>query len=143
MKELQILSADGKSGHVPLVEGKRITIGRSSASEFSFPDDNGLSRQHLAIEFEDGAWTLRDLGSKNGTILNGLKVTAPMPLKTGDRIVAGHLIVICGASPATATKPVVIFDPLEEEEVHIDWLEAQLDQIKQMGPQNYLVEQIH
>jgi bacterioferritin len=32
---------------------------------------------------------------------------------------------------------------LKEEEVHIDWLEAQLDQIKQMGSQNYLVEQIH
>jgi bacterioferritin len=34
-------------------------------------------------------------------------------------------------------------DILEEEEAHIDWVEAQLDQIKQMGPQNYLVEQIH
>ena len=32
---------------------------------------------------------------------------------------------------------------LKEEEDHIDWIEAQLDQIKQMGPQNYLVEQIY
>ncbi len=31
---------------------------------------------------------------------------------------------------------------LKEEEEHIDWIEAQLDQLKQMGPQNYLVEQI-
>ena len=31
---------------------------------------------------------------------------------------------------------------LKEEEDHIDWIEAQLDQIRQMGPQNYLVEQI-
>ena len=31
---------------------------------------------------------------------------------------------------------------LKDEEAHIDWIEAQLDQIKQMGSQNYLVEQI-
>jgi serine phosphatase RsbU (regulator of sigma subunit) len=117
MRDLQILSADGKSRVVPLEDGKRITIGRSSASDLCFPDDNGLSRQHLAIENSGGVWSLRDLGSKNGTVLNGVKVTSPMPLKPGDRIVAGHLIIICDGSPASVTKPVVIFDPLDEDEV--------------------------
>jgi bacterioferritin len=36
----------------------------------------------------------------------------------------------------------ILEDILKEEEDHIDWIEAQLDQIKQMGIQNYLVEQV-
>ena len=116
MRELQILSPDGKSRIVPL-EGKRITIGRSSASELCFPDDNGLSRQHLAIEPNNGQWAVRDLGSKNGTVLNGQKLSSPAPLKPGDRIMAGHLIIIIDAPTSTSTKPLVIFDPMDEDEV--------------------------
>jgi bacterioferritin len=36
----------------------------------------------------------------------------------------------------------ILEDTLKDEEDHIDWLEAQMDQIKQMGIQNYLVEQV-
>jgi serine phosphatase RsbU (regulator of sigma subunit) len=117
MRELQILSPDGKSRSVPLAETKRITIGRSSVADLCFPDDNGLSRQHFAVENEGGAWLLRDLGSKNGTTLNGARVTAPMPLKSGDRIMAGHLIVICDGGSGSSTRPLVFFDPQDEDEV--------------------------
>ncbi|HVW85967.1 MAG TPA: SpoIIE family protein phosphatase [Bryobacteraceae bacterium] len=119
MRELQILSPDGKSRLVPL-EGERITLGRSSAAELCFPDDTGLSRQHLAIEREgDNNWALIDLGSKNGTVLNGTRVAGRTLLKPGDRIMAGHLILTYDGAPTPSIRPVVIFDPLgEDADVH-------------------------
>jgi phosphoserine phosphatase RsbU/P len=112
MKELQILSPDGQSRFVPL-DGERVSLGRSSTAELAFPDDNGLSRQHLAIERDGDGWVLSDLGSKNGTMLNGIKIAERVSLKSGDRIAAGHLILIYDVS-SRAPKPVVVFDPGEE-----------------------------
>lgn len=117
MKEIQILSPDGKSRSVPL-EGVRITLGRSSAADLMFPEDNGLSRQHLAIENDGAGWVLSDLGSKNGTMLNGAKVAERTPLKSGDRIMAGHLVLIYDAVGTRASSPVVVFDPQDEQEEH-------------------------
>ena len=109
MKELQILSPDGQNRFIPL-DAERISLGRSSAAELSFPDDNGLSRQHLAIERDGDGWALRDLGSKNGTMLNGAKISGRTPLKSGDRITAGHLILVYDGASSNASKPVVVFD---------------------------------
>src|SRR4051812_6993970 len=117
MRELQILSPDGRSRAVPL-DGERLSLGRSTATELCFPDDTGLSRQHLVIERDGDGWALRDLGSKNGTILNGAKVTARMPLKPGDRIMAGHLILVYDSSQARPSKPVVIFDSQDDHDSH-------------------------
>jgi phosphoserine phosphatase RsbU/P len=115
MKELQILTPDGQNRFIPL-SADRISLGRSSAAELSFPDDGGLSRQHLAIERDGDGWALRDLGSKNGTMLNGAKVNGRMALKPGDRIAAGHLILIYDGSSSQIRQPVVVFDPREETE---------------------------
>jgi serine phosphatase RsbU (regulator of sigma subunit)/pSer/pThr/pTyr-binding forkhead associated (FHA) protein len=118
MNQLQILTPDGKSRVIQLA-GERLVLGRSSSVELCFADDNGLSRQHLAIEREGESWSVQDLASKNGTILNGAKVAERTPLKAGDRIMAGHLILIFNGGAGESTKPVVIFDPRgDEEEEH-------------------------
>jgi serine phosphatase RsbU (regulator of sigma subunit) len=109
-EELYILSPDGGTQTITLTRG--ILLGRSSAAEISFPEDTGLSRQHLAFEAEGDGWALRDLESKNGTTLNGVKVVSRAVLKPGDRIGAGHLVIIYDR--AGASKPVVVFDPAEE-----------------------------
>jgi serine phosphatase RsbU (regulator of sigma subunit) len=110
MKEIQILSPDGHSRIVPL-EGQSISLGRSASAQLSFPDDTGLSRHHLSFERDgDDAWALRDLGSKNGTMLNGVSVAERTLLKSGDRISAGHLVLIYDSPSSRNSKPVVVFD---------------------------------
>jgi serine phosphatase RsbU (regulator of sigma subunit) len=117
MHQLQVLTPDGNSRLIQL-EGERLILGRSSSVELCFPEDNGLSRQHLAIERNGDGWALRDLASKNGTILNGTKVAERVPLKAGDRIMAGHLILVYDGDASAPSQPVVIFDAQEEGEEH-------------------------
>ena len=112
MKELQILSPDGKSRMIPF-EGDRICLGRANSVTLSYPNDAGLSRQHTLLEREGENWTVVDLGSKNGTMLNGQPLTAKTVLKSGDRIMAGHLILICDGMASRSSNPVVVFDAPE------------------------------
>ena len=114
-REIQILSPDGQTRVVPL-DGERISLGRSSITEVCYPDDSGLSRQHLAFERQGDEWLIRDLGSKNGTLLNGVRISAPQVLKPGDRVTAGHLILIFDSSTIRGTRPVVFFEDVAETE---------------------------
>jgi sigma-B regulation protein RsbU (phosphoserine phosphatase) len=109
MKELQILSPDGKNRTIPL-DGDRLCLGRSTTVALSYPNDSGLSRQHMLMEREGDQWTIVDLASKNGTMLNGQPLTAKTLLKSGDRIMAGHLILICDGMSSRTTNPVFVFD---------------------------------
>ncbi len=64
----------------------RSTIGRSTDCEVAL-DVAAVSRRHAEIVREGAAFTLKDLGSRNGTYVNGARVVAPKRLASGDRIV--------------------------------------------------------
>jgi serine phosphatase RsbU (regulator of sigma subunit) len=107
--ELLIQCPDGQMKTVPLTGG-RLSIGRSSAAELCFPEDAGLSRQHFAFESEGAGWTVEDLGSKNGTFVNSIPLKARLILKPGDRITAGHLVIVFAPDAAPAAHGVVVFE---------------------------------
>src|SRR5215831_1974905 len=110
--ELLIHGSDGETKTIPLT-GERLAVGRSSAAELCFPDDAGLSRQHFVFEPEGDNWTVRDLGSKNGTYVNNILLKARLVLKPGDRITAGHLAIIYSPEGQEQGPEVVVFEGSE------------------------------
>jgi serine phosphatase RsbU (regulator of sigma subunit) len=88
MAEITVQTAEGTRERFPL--GKdRITIGRSRESDIFLPDQ-WLSRHHAEVRRQDGAFYLQDLGSKNGTLLNGEPVGDVRRLRHGDVITLGE-----------------------------------------------------
>lgn len=77
-----------------LINQGEVAIGRSVESPI-FLDDVTVSRKHALIEFRDGAFTLKDLGSLNGTYLNNQTVSVAA-LASGDEIQIGkfHMLFI-------------------------------------------------
>ncbi|HTT63339.1 MAG TPA: SpoIIE family protein phosphatase [Bryobacteraceae bacterium] len=115
-REIMIQCPDGQIKTIPL-QGDRLIVGRSSSAELCFPEDAGLSRQHMVFEREGDDWTIQDLGSKNGTLVNNIQLRARLRLKPGDRITAGHLAIVFDDKSAAA-KPaagVVVFESGEAD----------------------------
>ncbi|MGA2134137.1 MAG: SpoIIE family protein phosphatase [Bryobacteraceae bacterium] len=115
-REILIHCPDGQLKNIPLT-GERFTIGRSSTTDMCFPDDAGLSRQHMQFERDGDDWSVQDLGSKNGTLVNNIPLRAKLRLKPGDRISAGHLAIIFDDKSSAAKAPdnVVVFEAGESD----------------------------
>ena len=70
-----------------------VTIGRSSINDLPIADKM-LSRQHARIVRDgNGGLTVEDLGSRNGTFLNGERLVSTQPLRSGDRITVGAVTI--------------------------------------------------
>jgi DNA-binding winged helix-turn-helix (wHTH) protein len=78
---------DDATNTYPLGDGVNV-IGRDAACQVAL-DRRGVSRRHAQIRISDGSASIEDLGSKNGTWVNGTRITGAVPLNEGDSIRAG------------------------------------------------------
>ena len=69
--------------------GERVTVGKSSANLVSLDHDSTVSRVHAVLENLGYAWSIRDVGSRNGTYLNGERISAERVLRSGDELRVG------------------------------------------------------
>lgn len=88
-------------GRRVVLDQEKVALGRSPDCELAVADPN-VSRRHAEVRRgADNAWVVADLGSTNGTKVNGLRISGPRRLEDGDEITVGATSVRFEASGAT------------------------------------------
>jgi len=82
------LVRQGGGDPVPLLK-KKLLVGRRDSCDICLPFAN-VSSRHCELDFVDGYWMVRDLGSSNGTKVNGVRVRAKWVLPGDELAVAKH-----------------------------------------------------
>ena len=70
--------------------GQRITIGKDPSNTVAFEHDGTVSRLHAVLEDYGAGWSIRDLGSRNGTRVNGEQIHTERALHPSDEVRVGH-----------------------------------------------------
>lgn len=78
----------------PLVA--EMTLGRAAGCNVSLPEDTFASQIHARIHTRDGQVWVEDLGSTNGTYVNGAKVATATPVRRGDTVRIGNTVMELG-----------------------------------------------
>jgi pSer/pThr/pTyr-binding forkhead associated (FHA) protein len=106
MKLKLIVLAGAKEGTEIPLRKEKFLIGRAKECALRAGSE-AISRRHCAIIRRETGYTVRDLGSRNGTHVNGEKITAEVPLKAGDELRVGplHFRVAERESSAVVSNP--------------------------------------
>jgi hypothetical protein len=91
------------------IDHPELLVGRDDECDLVIVDRQ-VSRRHASITREDDQYVLRDLGSKNGTFLNGQEVQGPSTLKDGDEIQIAYCCKMAFVA-ADSTAPVLLESP--------------------------------
>jgi pSer/pThr/pTyr-binding forkhead associated (FHA) protein len=84
-----------------MLRGERVTVGRAPSNDVVLDHDGTVSSLHAVLECYAGGWTLRDLGSRNGTLVGGTRIVAERALRGGDELRVGGTRIVFRRSAGT------------------------------------------
>ncbi|HSE43049.1 MAG TPA: sigma-54-dependent Fis family transcriptional regulator, partial [Acidobacteriota bacterium] len=87
-----VTGSDERPVAFPLVETSNELFAGSLPENSIYLPYKGISRQHFSLKWKNGNWYIRDLGSTNGTVLNGQKITESI-IRPSDMIQAGTITI--------------------------------------------------
>jgi pSer/pThr/pTyr-binding forkhead associated (FHA) protein len=98
------------------LDAERVTVGTLESNDVVV-DAEGVSRVHAVLERFGDTWTVRDLGSRNGTFVNGGRIIGERALHSGDEIVLGRLrLLFHGPTRGPETAAIATPPPLTPRE---------------------------
>jgi predicted component of type VI protein secretion system len=113
---LEIEVVGGLKAGSKLLVTEELVIGRQTGGEGQFPDAE-MSRRHARIARDAGGdYVIEDLGSSNGTAVNGLRIASPTLLSAGDSIELGGTALVVRSLPAPAPAAVRAAAPASARE---------------------------
>lgn len=89
-KLVTVEPVDRAGGEYPL--GEELTVGRAAGCSIVL-DEQYVSQVHARIFIRDGSVFVEDLGSTNGTWVNGSRAVGQMPARPGDRVQVGNVVM--------------------------------------------------
>ena len=90
---LVVAGGDGADGQGPIALAEELTIGRAPGCGLVLTTDNFVSARHARVFHQGQQYWVEDLGSTNGTLLNGRRLDAVAPLRRGDRLQVGRTLL--------------------------------------------------
>jgi hypothetical protein len=86
--EVEVWTLNGRA--VVELTGDRVTVGKGAENDVALPSDPTASRLHAVLEHFPAGWCVTDVGSSNGTYLNGERIWAQQRLRHGDEMRIGR-----------------------------------------------------
>jgi hypothetical protein len=103
-ESLRVVSGPASGQVLPI--GGDFTVGRAESGPGSLQGDSDISRRHARFhEYTPGIVAVEDLGSTNGTYVNGARISAPQALSPGDQVQVGQTLLRYETVPPPAAAP--------------------------------------